>query len=427
MFLRFCTISSSNFSWNSIRFLPDVFSVDYLDQRLASKITSLALSLSVLIMTPSLWAETGTRRRVTLGFTTLRHPAISAFLLHGSRAAPHRRRLLTAEFRRPHQSTCCQGSSRRQPPAWIFPLPAFALWIAPCRSVLTAPSRPARTTTTIGRTHGRRDRLVRRTDGKRCFYSVREPGPLRPQPPTHRSVRLSGPTARPKEQEALRLIAASFLESWTLARFRPESAGQSSQWPLTCGLCAGRLGLLRPPGGELPRGYPTRLRSAPQTRTPSSPTTRVCRSSSLACSGTPHGPSRARLLLATSARLPTSCAPTSRSPTSTSTASAKGGDPSTVVTGNFRKAPDKLCSNFTVANVHINNECASHLIALIRDLCLKLGTVVLTCDFNKGAERELPTWCLREPAPHFPARASLQFGTCCLAHLGVYAPVGTQR
>ena len=27
-------------------------------------------------------------------------------------------------------------------------------------------------------------------------------------------------------------------------------------------------------------------------------------------------------------------------------------------------------------------------------------------------------WCLREPAPHFHARASLQFGTCCLAHLG---------
>ena len=56
---------------------------------------------------------------------------------------------------------------------------------------------------------------------------------------------------------------------------------------------------------------------------------------------------------------------------------------------------DKSCSYLTVANVHINNECAQRrsvciaLLLLIRDLCLKLGAVVLTSDFNKGAEREL--------------------------------------
>ena len=56
---------------------------------------------------------------------------------------------------------------------------------------------------------------------------------------------------------------------------------------------------------------------------------------------------------------------------------------------------DKSCSYLTVANVHINNECEQRrsvciaLLLLIRDLCLKLGAVVLTSDFNKGAEREL--------------------------------------
>ena len=45
--------------------------------------------------------------------------------------------------------------------------------------------------------------------------------------------------------------------------------------------------------------------------------------------------------------------------------------------------------------VHINNECAKRrsvcvaLLFLVRELCLKLGSVVLTRDFNKGAEREL--------------------------------------
>ena len=100
--------------------------------------------------------------------------------------------------------------------------------------------------------------------------------------------------------------------------------------------------------------------NASSTRTPSSPPIRVCRSSSLASSGTLLGLSRAWLLLASSARV-----------------------------------PDKSCPYFTVANVHINNECAKRrsvciaLLLLIRDLCLKLGGVVLTGDFNKTAEREL--------------------------------------
>ena len=66
-----------------------------------------------------------------------------------------------------------------------------------------------------------------------------------------------------------------------------------------------------------------------------------------------------------------------------------------VVAGNFRRAPDKSSPDFTVANVHTNNERAMRssvcfaLLLLIRDLCLKFGAAVLTGDLNKGVEREL--------------------------------------
>ena len=121
MLLKLCTISLSQFSWNNVSFLPDGFSVDYLDQRRfsklpgrhgfkadrfvwvsaflphtnvverqlggrardhpswaavhrfplprrrASKMTSVSLSVSVLITTLNFWALPGTRRRVALG------------------------------------------------------------------------------------------------------------------------------------------------------------------------------------------------------------------------------------------------------------------------------------------------------------------------------------------------------------------------
>ena len=51
--------------------------------------------------------------------------------------------------------------------------------------------------------------------------------------------------------------------------------------------------------------------------------------------------------------------------------------------------PDPSCSHFTIANVHINNECAKRgSVCIARDLCLEFGAVVLTSDI-KGAEREL--------------------------------------
>ena len=65
-----------------------------------------------------------------------------------------------------------------------------------------------------------------------------------------------------------------------------------------------------------------------------------------------------------------------------------------VVTGKFRRAQDPFCSSFTIANLHINNECVKRrsiciaLLLHIRDLCMKLGAVILTGNFNKAVKRE---------------------------------------
>ena len=95
-----------------------------------------------------------------------------------------------------------------------------------------------------------------------------------------------------------------------------------------------------------------------------------------------------------------------KSPTSSST--LRGLSRAWLLLASSAGPPDKSCSHFTVANVHINNECGKRrsvcigLLLLIRDLCLKLGAVVLTGDFHKGAERELPVSfafpCSKQPS-----------------------------
>ena len=68
-----------------------------------------------------------------------------------------------------------------------------------------------------------------------------------------------------------------------------------------------------------------------------------------------------------------------------------------VVSGKFRRAPDQPCSYLTVANVHIDNECAKRrsvciaLLLFLRDLCMKLGAVTITGDFKMAVERETPS------------------------------------
>ena len=123
----------------------------------------------------------------------------------------------------------------------IFLLPAFAPWIAPCRHVLTTPLGPTGTTTAIGRTRGRRIVLFGEQTGNAACppllgartWSVALPG--------------TGATARPKEEEALRQSAAPILESRTLTRFGPESAGKPCHRPKACGMRTGSLWLLRRP------------------------------------------------------------------------------------------------------------------------------------------------------------------------------------
>ena len=79
-----------------------------------------------------------------------------------------------------------------------------------------------------------------------------------------------------------------------------------------------------------------------------------------------------------------------------------------VVTGKFRRAPDPSCSYFTVANTHIDKECAKRrsvciaFLCLIRDFSSKLSAAILTCDFDKIGERELPAGasdCQRRISP----------------------------
>ena len=112
---------------------------------------------------------------------------------------------------------------------------------------------------------------------------------------------------------------------------------------------------------QLRCGLPVRLRSPPQQGHLRAQPFVCSAPHSFASSGMLHGPKRAWLSLAISPELPTSRAPT-----------------------------------FTVANIHINSERAKRryvcivLLLLIRDVCLKLGAVVLTSNFHKGAERELP-------------------------------------
>ena len=85
-----------------------------------------------------------------------------------------------------------------------------------------------------------------------------------------------------------------------------------------------------------------------------------------------------------------------------------------VVTGKSRMTPDQSCSYFSVTNIHINNESAkrrSVCIALLvlRDLYLKLRAVVLTEDFNKGAENKLTPGGAADQRRFLPLEAAFIF------------------
>ena len=104
-----------------------------------------------------------------------------------------------------------------------------------------------------------------------------------------------------------------------------------------------------------------------------------------------------------------------------------------VVVGKFRRASDPSCSHFTVANVHINNECAKRrsvciaLLLFIRDLSMQLGAVILTGDFKKGAERELASSATTDQRLISPLEFAFIGGTVQWPTSGATALLGRGR
>ena len=236
----------------SRRFLPPKLS---LQSRRASTRTSLLLSPSLLIRTSTAWALTGSRRRATLGFTTIRRQAISACLLRESPTPPHPSSKQLNSNNTTNQLTA--RSQVAQPLTRTAPLSAFALWIALCRSVLTTPSRPTRMTTAIGqmRLH---NRLAQRAGGKPCLPIFTRSVNLVPCTPSLLPAAIVLPSQRQ--------TTAPLLESPTHTGFGHVSDGKSPQRPVACDLCAGRLLVLQRHdlAGQLPCGHPARLRSPQQ-------------------------------------------------------------------------------------------------------------------------------------------------------------------
>ena len=104
-----------------------------------------------------------------------------------------------------------------------------------------------------------------------------------------------------------------------------------------------------------------------------------------------------------------------------------------VVTGKFHRAPDPSCSHFTVANIHINNECAKRrsvcivLLLLILDLCMKLGAVILTSDVNMDAEGEVLPSGSRDQRRITPLEAAFSHACIPWRYFRRHAIVGPWR
>ena len=174
------------------------------------------------------------RRRATLENTMVRHQAISACLLRGSRAAPHR-----SSRQQDADDNTSQLATRypvAQPLTRTAPLPAFALWIALCRSVLTTPSRPTGKATAIRQMRGLHNRLAERADGKLCLsIFTRSVNLVRGTPSFLPATPSFRPCDIPREPEAVKQTTAPSLESQTHTGSGPVSDGKSRQRPVTCG------------------------------------------------------------------------------------------------------------------------------------------------------------------------------------------------
>ena len=233
-----------------------------------------------------------------------------ALLLHrGSRAALLRRRLRTAGYQRHRQSACRHASGRLLPKTLTTLLLAFGQLTARCGSAWKTPCRVIAKMTATGSMPGEQAGHVGCPPPSSMGAE-----PKHSQPPSHRPA---GPALRPDQRnnrrsDRLQGILDRFVV-WTQVCFQAISmargmlsACREVRTFVTTSRCR-TISALSP--------STTALWSP--TRTSSRPATRVCRSSSIASSNILRGLSRAWLLLASSAELPTGRARTPRSPTFT--------------------------------------------------------------------------------------------------------------
>ena len=164
-------------------------------------------------------------------------PALSAWPHRGSRAAPHRRRLRSAEFRRRRQSACHQGSSRLQPRTSAVPSPGPAPSIALCGCAWTTLSRAFARTTKVGLTAGVLS--CRQATLGSDLYSEREPPPEKQK----KSPRRSHEKALGSDQHSWRptdKVQTLFLEPWSSTwlrstRFLPTTLSDPGTYHLLSG------------------------------------------------------------------------------------------------------------------------------------------------------------------------------------------------
>ena len=92
-----------------------------------------------------------------------------------------------------------------------------------------------------------------------------------------------------------------------------------------------------------------------------------------------------------------------------------------------RRAPTSPSPMFTSTTSALSGDLFASRLLLIRNLHMKVGAVVPTGDFNKGAGRELASKRPHRPASDLSTRSRLQPRQCSEAYFWCYAIVGPWR
>ena len=272
--------------------------------------------------------------------------AVSACPHLGSRTAPHRRRLQTAELR-PHRQPPCHLESSR-----------LRLRTSAAHSLGSAPSIAlCGCAWDEGWGDGWLSQLSYEAGRRATLVSHLHPAHEPPPESFKKSPCRSHGKALGSDQHSRRPTDKLQILSWNSGPVRGSDQRAladhlNGPWHIIC--------IQEVPSRRTSTSPTSTIAPCSSTRTPVRGTSRVYRCRFRARTLTPHGRSKVWLSLVSFAWFPTR-ARISRSP-----------------------------------NVQINNECAKRrsvclaLLLLIRDFCSKLSAVVLTDDFNKAVERELP-------------------------------------